>query len=117
MASGAPTRALFGTDGVRGVANRDLTPELVESFHLPVTQGVLIAGVLQDGPASAAGLRPGDVVTRIDGKPVASTAALLKAVAALKPQTRANVAVQRGDKALELAITIGQRPPGGNQAR
>jgi Do/DeqQ family serine protease len=100
-----------------GVEPRDLTPELIESFHLPVTQGVLIAGVLQDGPASAAGLRPGDVVTRIDDKPVASTAALLKAVAALKPQTRANVAVQRGDKALELTITIGQRPSAGAPAR
>jgi serine protease DegQ len=100
-----------------GVEPRDLTPELIESFRLPVTQGVLIAGVLQDGPASAAGLRPGDVVVRIDGKPVASTAALLKAVAALKPQARANVALQRGDKALELVVTIGQRPAAGERVR
>jgi Do/DeqQ family serine protease len=100
-----------------GVEPRDLTPELIESFRLPVTQGVLIAGVLQDGPASAAGLRPGDVVTRIDGKPVASTAALLKAVSGLKPQARANVALQRGDKALELVITIGQRPAAGERVR
>jgi Do/DeqQ family serine protease len=100
-----------------GVEPRDLTPELVESFHLPVAKGVLITGVLQDGPASAAGLQPGDVVTRIDGKPVDSTAALLKAVAALKPQTRSSIAVQRGDKALELAVTIGSRPSGAAQSR
>jgi serine protease DegQ len=96
-----------------GVEPRDLTPELIESFQLPVKEGVLIAGVLQDGPASAAGLRPGDVVTRIDDRPVASTAALLKAVAALKPQARATLSVQRRDQALELAVTIGQRPAGG----
>jgi serine protease DegQ len=94
-----------------GVEPRELTPELIESFRLPVKQGVLIAAVLQDGPASAAGMRPGDVVTQIDGKPVSSTQGLLKAVAALKPETRTKLLVQRGDKALELAVTVGQRPP------
>jgi len=44
-------------------------------------------------------------------KPVASTAQLLNAVAALKPREAAVIAVQRRDKALELKVTVGQRPP------
>ena len=48
---------------------------------------MLITGVLQDGPASRGGLRPGDVVLAIAGAEVANTAQLLTRVAALKPQT------------------------------
>jgi Do/DeqQ family serine protease len=93
-----------------GVEPRDLTPEIVESLKLKVDRGVLITGVLQDGPASAAGLRPGDVVTRVGEREVASTAELLKVVAALKPQSHSTIAVQRGGQTLALDVTIGQRP-------
>ena len=50
------------TRGWIGVEPRDLTPEMAASLRLPVSQGVLITGVLQDGPASRGGMRPGDVV-------------------------------------------------------
>jgi Do/DeqQ family serine protease len=99
------------TRGWIGVEPRDLTPEFVENFHLPIKQGVLITGVLQDGPASRAGMRPGDVVVKIGDKPVTNTYQLLNAVAALKPKTEASVAVQRGDKPLELKVKVAQRPP------
>jgi S1-C subfamily serine protease len=93
-----------------GVEPRDLTPEVAESFGLPVRQGVLITGVLADGPASKAGLRPGDVVLKIGDTPVANTAQLLAAVAALQPDSTATIGVQRGDKALDLAVTVALRP-------
>jgi len=98
------------TRGWIGVEPRDLTPEIAQTLNLPVKQGVLITGVLNSGPASAAGLRPGDVVVRIAGTPVANTTQLLNAVAALKPHAEAVIAVQRGDKALELSVTVVQRP-------
>jgi serine protease DegQ len=98
------------TRGWIGVEPRDLTPEIAESFGLPVKTGVLITGVLQDGPASQGGLRPGDVVVRIADAPVANTAQLLSAVAALRPQQQAVIGVQRGDKALEVTLTVAQRP-------
>ena len=93
-----------------GVEPRDLTPEIAQTLNLPIKQGVLITGVLYSGPASAAGMRPGDVVVKIAGAPVINTAQLLNAVAALKPQASAVVSVQRGDAALELDVTVGQRP-------
>jgi serine protease DegQ len=93
-----------------GVEPRDLTPEIAETFNLPIKEGVLITGVLQEGPASAGGMKPGDVVTKVGNTPVSNTSQLLTAVAALKPQTPAVIAVQRGDKALELKVTVAQRP-------
>jgi serine protease DegQ len=56
-----------------GVEPRDLTPEIAQSFNLPVKQGVLITGVLQHGPAGSSGLRPGDVVTKVAGVSVVNT--------------------------------------------
>jgi S1-C subfamily serine protease len=92
------------------VEPRDLTPDLAESFGLPGAQGVLITGVLQGGPASEAGLKPGDVVTRVADATVSNTAQLLNAVAALKPQSSARLTVQRGGREVELKVTVAQRP-------
>lgn len=99
------------TRGWIGVEPRDLTPELADSFRLPVRHGVLITGVLQDGPASKGGMRPGDVVVSVAGTEVANTAQLLNAVAGLKPRSEAVVGVQRGDKTLQLKVQVAQRPP------
>jgi serine protease DegQ len=98
------------TRGWIGVEPRDLTPEIAKTLDLSVTQGVLITGVVQAGPASEGGLRPGDVVTRIADTPVANTPQLLNAVAALKPRETATIRVQRGETALDVKVTVAQRP-------
>ncbi len=94
-----------------GVEPRDLGTELAESLSLPVTSGVLITGVLQDGPAARGGVQPGDVVVRIGEKPVRNAADLFAAVAALAPGSTAAVEVQRGAESLTLSVVVGQRPP------
>jgi len=93
-----------------GVEPRDLTPEMADTLRLPVRNGVLITGVLQEGPASTGGIKPGDVVTRVGRLPVSNTTELLNAVAALPPGTDAVVAVQRGDKSIDVTVKIAQRP-------
>ena len=99
------------TRGWIGVEPRDLTPEIAKTLDLPVKQGVLITGVVQNGPASEAGVRPGDVVLKIGGSQISNTPQLLNAVAALKPQQRATLTVQRGTKPLDIELMVGQRPP------
>jgi Do/DeqQ family serine protease len=99
------------TRGWIGVQPRDLTPEFADSFQLPVHEGVLVTGVLRDGPAARAGLKPGDVVTAIGGVKVTNTAQLLRAVGALKPPASAVLAVQRGSAALTLTVPVAKRPP------
>jgi Do/DeqQ family serine protease len=98
------------TRGWIGVQPRDLTPEFADSFQLPVHRGVLVTGVLRDGPAANAGLKPGDVVTGIGGAKVMNTAQLLRAVGALKPPAVAALEVQRGDQALRIAVPVARRP-------
>jgi Do/DeqQ family serine protease len=98
------------TRGWIGVEPRDLTPEMAETFNLRASQGVLITGVLQGGPASDGGLRPGDVVTKVAQTPVANTAQLLNAVASLKPHSRARLEVQRSGREVEVMVTVAQRP-------
>ncbi len=98
------------TRGWIGVEPNDLTPELAETFAVKTTRGVIITGVLQNGPAAVAGIRPGDVITQVADKPVGNVSDLLSGVAALKPGARALIGVQRQDKALTLEITPGVRP-------
>lgn len=93
-----------------GVEPSDLSPELAETFNVKAQQGVIITGVLQNGPAALAGIRPGDVIVKIANQPVADVATLLSQVAALKPGTAARFSIQRKNQPLELDVTPGVRP-------
>jgi Do/DeqQ family serine protease len=92
-----------------GVEPRELTPELAESLALDARSGVLIAGVLQNGPAAKAGLKPGDVVVQVGERPVRVASDLFAAVASLEPGKSAPVVVQRGKERLTLAVQVGNR--------
>ncbi len=98
------------TRGWIGVEPNELSPELAATFGVRATEGVIITGVLQDGPAARAGIRPGDVIVRVGDKPTENVSALLTAVAALKPGEPAAFQVQRGDAQLELNVVPGTRP-------
>ena len=93
-----------------GVEPSELSPELAETFNVKAQQGVIITGVLQNGPAALAGIRPGDVIVKIANQPVADVATLLSQVAALKPGTAARFSIQRKNQPLELDVTPGVRP-------
>ncbi len=98
------------TRGWIGVEPNDLSPELRETFGVAAQSGVIITGVLQGGPASKAGVVPGDVIVAISGKPVEDVGALLAQVAALKPGGPVQFSLQRKKQNLQLAITPGLRP-------
>jgi serine protease DegQ len=97
------------TRGWIGVEPQELNAELAESFGIAPGSGVIITGVLQNGPAARAGLRPGDVITRVDGREVGTVAQLLSAVAALAPGTPATMDILRRDGATQLKVTPGRR--------
>jgi serine protease DegQ len=98
------------TRGWIGVEPNDLSPELAETFGVKAKEGVIITGVLQDGPAARAGIKPGDVITQVAGKPVSNVADLLSSVAALKPGTPSKFSVLRRDSQVEVAVTPSVRP-------
>ena len=98
------------TRGWIGVEPQEINPELAETFNVKVKSGVIITGVLQNGPAAQAGIQPGDVIVAVNGKAISTVAELLGAVAGLKPGIAAPVSVLRKDGKTELAVTPSKRP-------
>jgi serine protease DegQ len=98
------------TRGWIGVEVQEITPALAESFKMPDVRGAIIAGVLRGGPADKAGVKPGDVLTAINGAPVSDPQSMLNLVAALQPGASAQMKLRRQAQALEVAVTVGRRP-------
>ena len=97
--------------GWMGVTTRALSEELVEALRLPAElKGVLVAGVVQGAPAEKAGVRPGDVILQVGERPVGSPDALLNAVAALKPDSKVVLRIQRSREELLVEARVGRRP-------
>ena len=95
-----------------GVEPAELTPELAQTFGVKSDQpGVIITGVLRNGPAAQAGVRPGDVITQLGGKAIASVNGLLSGVSSLSPGQPAPMTVLRQGKSMKLSVTPTQRPP------
>ncbi|MYN26923.1 Do family serine endopeptidase [Duganella levis] len=94
-----------------GVESQEITPELAASFGLQRQSGAIIAGVVRNGPADKGGIRPGDILLSVDGKPVADTNSMLNLIAQLAPGGKAKMTVLRKSKETTLDITVGKRPP------
>jgi serine protease DegQ len=93
-----------------GVEAQDLSKELAESFKLPNTNGALIAGVLKSGPADKAGVKPGDILLAVEGKPVTDSLSMLNLIAALPPGKSAAFTMMRNQTEVQRKITVGKRP-------
>jgi Do/DeqQ family serine protease len=98
------------TRGWVGIEVQEITPELAESFKLADTRGALIAGVMRGSPADKAGIKPGDVLTQVAGKPVKDAQAMLELIAALEPGKTARFELKREGRVVGLDILIGKRP-------
>ena len=98
------------TRGWIGVELQELTPPIAESLRLATARGALVGGVLRGGPADKAGVKPGDVVIEIQGKPVADSVGLLNLVAALAPGQSAKLKLKRQGQDVDANITVGRRP-------
>ena len=93
-----------------GIETQDITPELAESFGLARDKGAIIAGVVRNGPADKAGMRPGDILMAVAGKPVASTAETLNLIAQLVPGQKATMTVMRKNRESAVDVNVGKRP-------
>ncbi len=101
------------TRGWAGVEIQELSTELANSFGLEGTQGALISGVIRGGPADKAGIEPGDILLAVSGSNVADSRAMLDAIAALPPDSKATFKIYRRGKTFDLELKIGKRPAPG----
>ena len=94
-----------------GVGVQDMTREIAESFKMPATtRGTLITEVFRGTPADRGGMKVGDVLIAVEGKPVIDSATMLNLVAALVPGNQATLRVLREKQQLDLKVTVGKRP-------
>lgn len=98
------------TRGWIGVEPNDLSPELAETFETKTQSGVIITGVLQNGPAAKAGIRPGDIIASVGDRAVTDVTQLLSVVASLKPGVAAPFQIERKGQKLTVEVTPGVRP-------
>lgn len=96
--------------GWLGVEVQDLTSALAESFSLKNTQGVIVAGVLRDGPAAKAGIQPGDIITKLNGSSVRDANQLMNNIAGMPPNAGIALEIIRTNKIINVEAIVGERP-------
>ncbi|MDL0440988.1 DegQ family serine endoprotease [Stutzerimonas frequens] len=99
--------------GWLGVVIQEVNKDLAESFGLERPAGALVAQVMDGGPAARSGLRVGDVILSLDGKPIVMSADLPHLVGALKPGSKARMEVVRDGDRKMLDVNIGAMPDEG----
>lgn len=92
-----------------GVGLQPLTVELAKKFGVNEGEGVLVNEVFDKDPAAMAGIKPGDVITKIDGSLVDSPNKLSRLVAGLPPGSTVNVEVVRDGRRLPLNVALSER--------
>jgi serine protease Do len=96
--------------GYLGVNTQNVTPALAESLGLQTRTGALVADVVPNSPAARAGVKPGDVITGVDGKPVEDSHRLSFTIGAIEPGTTLNLDVLRDGKTRQVKATTAERP-------
>jgi serine protease Do len=96
--------------GYLGVAIKNLDPEVAQRLGVQGSEGVIVGQVYANSPASKAGLKDGDVITKVDGKPVTTSRELQEQVATLPLHKAAELSVVRDGKPKSLQVTIEEQP-------
>jgi serine protease Do len=93
-----------------GVAIQGVNRELADSFGLDKPRGALVSTVEAGSPAEKAGLKSGDVILAVDGKPVDQSVDLPRIVGETKPGTALKLEVWRKGAKQDLRVTVGEMP-------
>ena len=92
-----------------GISYVGVNAEVQQQYNLSGDTGVLITALDPQGPAAAGGLKEGDVITALQGKPVTSESDMIMVLRDLRPGDSASVSVDRSGQTVELTITVGER--------
>lgn len=96
--------------GYLGVSIQDLTAELAGHFKSPITEGALIAEVADNSAAAEAGIKPGDIVTEMNGKPVKDSRTLRLTLGEMTPGTKVEMKIVREGAEKTVAAVLRETP-------
>jgi serine protease Do len=96
------------TRGRIGVGIQNVTRDIADSLGLAKAEGAVVGNVESDSPAAKAGVEVGDVIQKIDGRPVEGSADLSRSIRAIRPGQKVMLTVWRNGKARELPVTIAE---------
>lgn len=94
-----------------GVQIDQVTKDVAEAIGLGKAQGALVRGVEAGSPGEKAGVEPGDVITKFDGKPIEKPSDLPRLVGNTKPGTKSTLTVFRRGASRDLSVTIAEIEP------
>jgi len=97
-----------------GLTPGAITPQIARELGLEDTTGTMVMSVADGGPADEAGLRPGDVLTALDGEDLASPEDLLAALRRLDPGESTTIEFERGNEAQDVEVELTERPSAGS---
>ncbi len=95
--------------GWLGVGIQEVTVELAAKFGIKETDGVLVNDVFENEPAARAGLKPGDIIAKVDGRRVETPTGLSRAVAGLAPGSKVEVEIIRNGEHRQILVDLGER--------
>src|SRR6266567_7723242 len=93
--------------GRLGVTIQEVTQALAQNFGLKSPTGALVSSVQKDGAAAKAGIEPGDVITKFNGRDINRSADLPPLVASVKPDSRVTLEVWHDGKSKQITATVG----------
>ncbi|TMA76298.1 MAG: Do family serine endopeptidase [Deltaproteobacteria bacterium] len=96
--------------GFLGVQPQAITADMVDNLGLKSTKGALIADVVKDSPAEHAGIKPGDVVVALNGKPVNDNSQLTRDVGVIPPGHTVKLDVVREGRSRAVDVKLAERP-------
>ena len=97
------------TRGWLGVSVQDISDDLAANLNHKNKNGALISDVFKGDPADKAGIKVGDIITEIDGKPIKDSHDLLMAIASLQVGQKINVKAVRDGREISFRVTVGER--------
>jgi len=93
-----------------GIRSQLVNPEIAAAYHLPAQWGVYVTAVEAGGPASQAGIQPGDILTSINNTDLNADHSYINTLFAYKPGDQVTVNVVRGNQVLHLTVTLAEEP-------
>ncbi|RJT77783.1 PDZ domain-containing protein [Arthrobacter cheniae] len=93
-----------------GLAPGAITPQIAERLNLQDATGVVVLSVSEGGPADDAGIRPGDIITKIGGDELSAPEGLLSALRQREPGDSVTVETRRGSETQTVEVRLSDRP-------